>query len=138
MTIKIIGVGGDRQEEADRTILREERKTRVLHLTLKKKWFDLVRSGKKTTEFREAKPYWDSRLMFKNGTFRIYDEVHITNGYGRNRPFLRVEFKDCILLAGDDNRYCNHGEFFTEEKYAILLGNVLEFRAKRENYDHKN
>lgn len=37
---------------------------RVLHLTLKKKWFDMIASGEKTEEYREIKPYWFQRLVF--------------------------------------------------------------------------
>ena len=30
----------------------------TLHLTLNKKWFDMILSGEKTEEYREIKPYW--------------------------------------------------------------------------------
>lgn len=36
---------------------------KILHLTLKKKWFDLIAQEKKTIEFRELKPYWEKRLV---------------------------------------------------------------------------
>lgn len=36
---------------------------KILHLTLKKKWFDMTDSGEKTEEYREIKPYWISRLI---------------------------------------------------------------------------
>lgn len=35
----------------------------TLHLTLKKKWFDMIASGAKREENREMKPYWNKRLM---------------------------------------------------------------------------
>jgi hypothetical protein len=38
---------------------------KVLHLTLKKKWFDMIASGEKTEEYREIKAYWASRLLYK-------------------------------------------------------------------------
>lgn len=38
---------------------------KVLHLTLKKKWFDMIRSGEKPEEYREIKRYWATRLLFK-------------------------------------------------------------------------
>jgi hypothetical protein len=34
-----------------------------LHLTLKKKWFDMTASCEKPEEYREIKPYWISRLI---------------------------------------------------------------------------
>ncbi len=36
---------------------------KILHLTLKKKWFDMVLSGIKKEEYREVKPYWNRRLF---------------------------------------------------------------------------
>ena len=31
----------------------------ILHLNLKKKWFDMILSGIKTDEYREMSPYWE-------------------------------------------------------------------------------
>lgn len=36
---------------------------RVLHLTLSKKWFDMIESGDKLTEYRAIKDYWCRRLL---------------------------------------------------------------------------
>lgn len=35
---------------------------KVLHLTLKKNWFDMIASGEKKEEYREQKIYWWKRL----------------------------------------------------------------------------
>lgn len=35
-----------------------------LHLTLQKKWYDMILSGKKTEEYRQIKPYWFKRLVY--------------------------------------------------------------------------
>lgn len=36
---------------------------RILHLTLKAKFYDMISSGEKTEEYREIKPYWIKRLL---------------------------------------------------------------------------
>lgn len=36
---------------------------KILHLTLKKKWFDLIASGEKKEEYREIKDYWARRFL---------------------------------------------------------------------------
>lgn len=59
---------------------------RVLHLTLKKKWFDMIKSGEKREEYREMKPYWNRRLLNRG-----YDYIHFRNGYSKNAPFFIVE-----------------------------------------------
>ena len=79
---------------------------RILHLTLKREWFELIASGDKTEEYRERKPYWMARLFG-----RTYDEVHFRNGYRPDSPFMRVEYKG--ILVG-------------QSYYIIKLGKVLE------------
>lgn len=44
---------------------------KTLHLTLKKKWFDMILSGKKKEEYREIKQYWNKRIT---GSY-IYDII---------------------------------------------------------------
>lgn len=34
----------------------------MLTFILKKEWYDKIKSGEKTIEYREIKPYWTSRL----------------------------------------------------------------------------
>lgn len=62
---------------------------KILYLTLYKKWFDQIKSGFKTEEYRGKTPYWIKRLRGKT-----FDEVHFRNGYGRNAPLLKVKCLD--------------------------------------------
>ncbi len=82
---------------------------KVLHLTLKKKWFDMILSGEKEEEYREIKKYWVNRLTneFKGcigGDFmdrhavisfniKDFDLIVLRNGYGNNVPEIKVECK---------------------------------------------
>ena len=47
-----------------------------LVIPLKAKWFYQIRSGIKTEEYRQIKPFWEKRLIGKH-----YDEVVFTLGY---------------------------------------------------------
>jgi hypothetical protein len=38
-----------------------------LQLSLKKKWFEMTKSGIKTEDYREITPYWASRLLLSLG-----------------------------------------------------------------------
>ena len=60
---------------------------RVLHLTLKKKWFDMIAAGIKKEEYREMKPYWHKRLLNKS-----YDVGRFMHGYAKDSPTLTVEY----------------------------------------------
>lgn len=90
---------------------------KILHLTLKKKWFDMIASGEKKEEYREIKPYWTNRLTYhefhpeiscvnslkdcilydseskyKTGVFRKdYDVISFRNGYSKDAPTIEVE-----------------------------------------------
>lgn len=61
---------------------------RILRLTLKRKWFDMIASGDKKEEYRKEKPWILSRLVGKE-----YDEVEFRNGYAKSSPVVRCEFK---------------------------------------------
>ena len=67
----------------------------ILFLPMKKKWFDLVRSGKKKEEYRLFKPYWQTRIR----NWIIYNSIENQNpvskwpGFGNE--FL-VRLKDGI------------------------------------------
>jgi hypothetical protein len=82
---------------------------KILHLTLKKKWFDMIASGEKKEEYREIKSYWGKRLVgswlykaskgidtnsvfiegcipdFAVNGFKRFDYIHFANGYNRPR-----------------------------------------------------
>lgn len=69
---------------------------KTLHLTLKKKWFDMIASGEKKEEYREMKLYWINRLVeyewYYEGTqFYDFDIIVFKNGYDTNAPKIVVE-----------------------------------------------
>lgn len=69
---------------------------RILHLPLKKHWFDLIKSGEKLEEYREMGDYWGKRFR----TFD-YDEVEFALGYPRkDDQTRRIKFKNPRLSIG--------------------------------------
>jgi len=58
----------------------------MLILPIKRKWFDMILSGKKKEEYREIKPYYASRFSKYGKEF----EIGIRAGYGKNSPFARL------------------------------------------------
>lgn len=46
----------------------------MLIFNLKKEWFDKIKSGEKTHEYREAKLYWQKRIISNQGLF-----LHLNN-----------------------------------------------------------
>jgi hypothetical protein len=67
----------------------------ILHLTLKKQWFDMIASGIKTEEYREMKPYWHKFLAQGK-----YDVIRFRNGYNTFAPAMIVELKEILTGLG--------------------------------------
>lgn len=87
----------------------------TLNLNLKRKWFDMIKSGEKKEEYREIKGFWITRLYnrqpindyefedidglvrdLENGAklecpFKHFDTVTFRNGYSANAPTITVE-----------------------------------------------
>lgn len=53
----------------------------MIILTIKKKWFDMILSGEKKEEYREIKPYYDTRLPKEFGVFREGEKLIKANAY---------------------------------------------------------
>lgn len=69
----------------------------MLILPTKKKWFDMILSGKKLEEYRDIKPYYTTRfknigLLTEDGHITFNQvEVMFRNGYSCNSPsFIAV------------------------------------------------
>ena len=92
---------------------------KILHLTLKKKWFDLIASGEKKHEYREDKPYWKTRLVGKE-----FDIIRFRNGYSKDSPVMDVEFRG-ICFTPAESFAPEHGEKLEGDIIVISLGKVL-------------
>lgn len=104
---------------------------KVLHLTLKKRWFDMIASGEKKEEYREIKMYWATRLQggfpstfgidrSVSADFKEYDYIHFRDGYNRPRT-MNVEFKGCHIHTGKPE----WGAEFGKEYFVIKLGDII-------------
>jgi hypothetical protein len=87
----------------------------ILHLTLKREWFDQIARGEKKKEFRQYEPYWKKRLEG-----RKYDAILFRNGYASNAPEMLVEY----LGLGRDGLGRN-------ADYVIRLGRVIKTKRWR-------
>lgn len=64
----------------------------TLTLTLKKQWFDIMLSGKKTVEYREPSQWIRSRLFYPDGTKKKYKFIKFINGYGNDKPYFIAKY----------------------------------------------
>ncbi len=89
---------------------------KTLYITIKEVYFNEILSGTKTTEYREVKPFWTSRLYEKNCKPKIYDAVYFKAGYDPGVPEMVVEYLGVRKLG---------------DLYHIKLGKVLSKKNVR-------
>lgn len=102
---------------------------KTLHLTLKKKWFDMIASGEKKEEYREVKPYWEKRLanvVVKIGGEDIefkrwWDVVQFKNGYGKYSPIIKYKWHRIEIREGKPEWGAEPGKKY----FVIKLGERL-------------
>ena len=92
---------------------REYPPLKTLHLSLKKQWFDMILNGGKKEEYRETINHWRVRFCESSvwqevdGVMRLdvdswkhFDVIHFTNGYGDDKPQMWVELKGITVGRG--------------------------------------
>ena len=89
---------------------------KTLHLTIKKKWFDMILSGEKTEEYRDIKPYYNLRLIGQD-----YDTVVFRNGYARDAPSLTIELKTIRFGTGKPEWGAEEGKTY----FVLSLGKII-------------
>lgn len=87
-----------------------------LKLVLKYIWFDKIKSGEKTKEYREVKHYWNSRLIRPEG---FYKSVILQRGYKKNPERMEFEIKK-IYMSNELN------DLNLDKVWVIELGRRLK------------
>ncbi len=100
----------------------------TLKLTLSKDPFDVMKTGEKQIEYRRKSKWIESRLYNKNGTPREYDYIEFVNGYGKDKPRFKAEFKGFIVKNYINETYSNGLQVcLYEPTYCIHLGKICHF-----------
>lgn len=105
-------------------------KNKTLHLSLKKEWFDMVKSGEKKEEYRLIQPYWTKRLCEFNKEECVYEiykfeEVEFTLGYPKKEDASkRIKFKinDIVIGLGKEKWGAEKGVNY----FIIKLGKEIK------------
>lgn len=108
----------------------------ILHLGLKRPWYNRIDSGEKCVEFREAKQYWISRI--ENWVDRMMagkiPVLEFQCGYSRFSPrmwFIAGNGKDIILqrlCESDPIQHPDLGEF-PKDRYCLFIGERVILEA---------
>lgn len=124
----------------------------ILHVTLKKKWFDMESDpnpdARKNEEYREIKPYWIKRLLcdvqvkdpsikyeglaelIKDGSdhvsysFEEFDVYQARNGYAKDAPIVRRQ----VLGIEVGNAKPEWSDNWQGKVFIIRLGDIIRWQ----------
>lgn len=102
---------------------------KILNMTLKRKWYDMILSGQKKEEYREIKPYWLKRFKY----FKNYDDMceelnyeytHILfrNGYSKKAPSFLIE----LINIDFGNAIPEWSDNWPGDVFVIKLGKIIK------------
>ena len=115
-----------------------------LVLPIKRKWFDMIRKGIKLEDYREIKPYYDTRLMNAFGSILVNGQIMhgkdvpeeirkewpvpviFRNGYGGNSPQITAF---CNLKMG--NGKTEWGAEPGKKYYILEIEGIAERRQQQ-------
>jgi len=95
---------------------------KTLHLIVHKRWFDLIKSGEKTEEYREITKYWRKRLCDKENKMKHFDTITFSNGYSKNRPQFEIELLGAYAGEGSES----WGAILGKTYYVFELGKIIK------------
>lgn len=74
----------------------------MLTLPIKKKWFDMIRTGEKKEEYRTRNDYYYTRFKKIVDKIENGEEQYILlrNGYSSNSPTLKIKVDDIVIGGG--------------------------------------
>lgn len=95
-------------------------KLNILILTIHSHWFGLIINNIKKIEYRLFKKHWRERLIRNHEPIK-FDEILFINGYGDDKQYMFVEYKDLETVYFDKEELVNLGH---KKHYAISLGKI--------------
>lgn len=94
---------------------------KVLHMTLKKKWFDMINSGEKTEEYREIKPYWIVRLVDKD-IFKGYTSERFIKWFENGGDYVTLDHvKNEFKWVRFKNGYSPNSRVMIREVFGLQI-----------------
>jgi len=95
-------------------------KVTMLTLPIKKKYFDMIISGEKTTEYRKLNKYYLARL-FRYLRSKDLITLRLRNGYGKKSPTIQVSGYVELGKGSEQPEYLDYETWY----YAIRIKEVI-------------
>lgn len=119
------------------TITVKRSECAVLSLVLKRKWYDMIASGKKREEYRDATQYWRKRIEKWDLRGNYHHIVEFRLGYKKDAP--RMAFSAMAVIWGRIRWYgtrtiSDHPDWGEPQvpHFVLILGSRVEFVDNKE------
>ena len=98
----------------------------ILHLNLKRKWYNMIYSGEKKEEYREMSPYWNNRFAGYIKIKKIWHHpknvvICFSNGYSKFRRQMFVKCTGLNVDFGKEEWGAENGKYY----FVLSLGEKL-------------
>lgn len=96
----------------------------MLTLPIKKKWFDMIKNGEKTEEYRALTEYYQTRLRNVWGYPAHWNEIHeviLKNGYAADAPKLLIKASLAVRTGREE-----WGAKPNEKYFVLIIHSVSE------------
>ena len=105
----------------------------MLTFNLKKQWFDKIKSGEKTHEYREVKPYWTKRLGIKTDSIKFL-RIGFKQTYAH--PVLYAPCPECTFVCGYAKKADKEKRIKAKIKtISIINGKNTDLAVDKDVYD---
>ena len=99
----------------------------ILHLNLKRKWYDMIESGEKKEEYREMSLYWCRIFRVDIKIKKVWyspDDVIIcfSNRYTKNRRQMFIKCTGLKVDYGKEEWGAENGQYY----FVLSLGSKLK------------
>jgi hypothetical protein len=116
----------------------------TLHLSLKKRWFEMIACGEKKEEYREIKDYWTTRFVasiiagkpignelseiIKRGEYlslshKKFDRIYAKNGYSKTSPIIHWEHLG--ITIGEPNPSWCEPQNVGKKVFILKIGDIF-------------
>ena len=100
----------------------------MLTLPIKKKWFDMIKSGEKKEEYRELKPYYHRRFTYfdedlSEALIKGAMQIIFRNGYRKDSPKIK-----CLVNIDIGSGNSEWGAIPNKEYYVLKILSIEEVK----------
>ena len=108
----------------------------MLTINLKKEWFEKIKSGEKTHEYREVKPYWTQRIMKSLYHEYVTNDAYFISMCNGGNPYIKPLFPEITFCNGYPKKNDKENRLIAIfKRIKIINGKKTDLKINKPVYD---